>query len=1377
MKKLIFFFVLATFISEIAVAQKEWNNWFFGNNAGVTFNAGAPTFLPGGQVVSNAGSSSVSDNLGNLLFYSDGITVWNKNHQPMPNGTGLLGNVGGSQTVLITYYPGNKNLYFIFTVDKGGGTNRFRYSVVDMTLNGGLGDVDISQKNIDFNLQVSEKVTAIKSKNGTDLWLIFHAYNSNAFFVYSIDCKGNFYPHVYNIGSVISTPGNTRGYLKASTDGKKIVSANFEGNFEMFDFDNATGAISNFQVLPASSGNACGPYGVEFSPDSKLLYTSEQFTCTPSPGYAISQYRLDPSIGNTIASKVSLDAGTANLAGALQLGPDNKIYVAYDGSGNLGVINNANTYGTGASLVKTGPSVAPATSSFGLSNVIAGFYRNTLQEDTTVCDGAPFSIKLNLLQTTYLWSDGSIADSLKITTPGKYWVDLMTTNANGNVCKISDTINVAFQSAPKFSIGNDTFLCNDNFPLILSASPTIPAATYLWQDGSVKASYPASDSGNYWLQVTANGCSARDSIKISSATGMPFYLGADTTICAGDSLKLKANLTATSYLWSTGSIANTINADTAGIYWCEAKYANGCSYRDSIHISVHQLPVFSLGKDTILCAGSFPLLLNKTIANATYLWQDSSTAGTYAITDTGSYWLRATVNGCSARDTINVKAYPITPFELGADTVVCSNNAFVLTVTPAFATYLWSNGNTSNTISVTASGKYWCKATNAGGCTYSDTITITIKPIPKVDLGSDITICTSQLPYLLSQSIAGAAYLWQDGTTGNSFPVPAPGTYWVKATVNGCAASDTIVVKTNSTVSFNLGPDTSVCTNVSVVLTVTPAFTSYLWNTGSTARSISATTSGTYWCEASNGTGCSYRDSITLKINPKPVVDLGRDTTLCQYQLPFVLSQSIPGSTYLWQDGTTGNNITVSGSGKYWLRATLNGCSSADSLIVTANQATPFSLGADTVLCAGNSLFLSVNPAYSNYKWNTGSTARSISVNTSGTYWCDAVNSTGCTYRDSINVNFRPQPLLNLGNDTSVCSNAFPITIGNQVANATYFWQDGSSNANYVVLRPGTYWVQATVNGCSSRDSIVIKASQSSTFKLGPDTSVCSSTPLTLHANIAAASYLWNTGNTSPSISVTSTGDYWCEINNGTGCSSSDTIHVTFNTPIVFSLGNDTVICDNKTLLLDVSSVGNTYTWQDNSTQPQFLVAKPGIYSVKVTKGSCVKSDTIIVGYGSRLVPDLGPDKSICPGEVITLDAGVTASSYLWQDGSTNKTYKVTSPGTYSVKVINECGPASDNIIVSVGSCAIMVPNAFTPAKSTNNTFHVLNAPGLKNFNLQVFNRWGQQVFQAYQSSSGWDGRYNGQEQPSGVFIYILSYNDPVTGKKNTQKGTVVLIR
>ncbi|MEJ7767795.1 MAG: gliding motility-associated C-terminal domain-containing protein, partial [Chitinophagaceae bacterium] len=466
----------------------------------------------------------------------------------------------------------------------------------------------------------------------------------------------------------------------------------------------------------------------------------------------------------------------------------------------------------------------------------------------------------------------------------------------------------------------------------------------------------------------------------------------------------------------------------------------------------------------------------------------------------------------------------------------------------------------------------------------------------------------------------------------------------------------------------------------------------------------------------------------------------------------------------------------VTTGGIYWVRATLNGCSTIDTVAIVVGGATSFSLGSDTSGCVNQSISLGQNQTFSKYLWSTGSTAPRITVNNSGIFWLEASNNFGCRYRDTIRVTLLSVPIINLGNDTMMCRGKFPLVLGQTISGATYLWQDGSTNAFYPAAQPGVYWVQATLNGCSARDSVTITVSDPSAFSLGNDRVVCNGQPLVLGVTGLYTKYLWSTGSTSSTITVSNTGVFWLEAADNTGCSYRDSISVAFRSPPAFSLGPDTIICNNPAYLLDVSNTGDNYSWQDNATQPQYRVNRTGSYYVSVTRGGCTATDTVAIVFKTSPAPDLGPDGSICPGEELIIRHSVTGVRSTWQDGTTDPAFKVTSPGRYSVKVENECGTGSDEVIIAVGSCNLLIPNAFTPGKSVNNIFRLVNAFGLKDYSLQVFNRWGQQVYHSTRSEEGWNGRYNGLEQPQGSYVYIISYTDPGAGKV-LKKGTVTLIR
>ena len=178
MKKLLLLTISIFIIASCVKGQGDSNNWYFGSNAGVTFTSGAPVALTNGALSTTEGCATISDAAGNLLFYTNGISIWNRNYVTMPNGTGLLGNTSSTQSAIIVQQPNNNNIFYVFTV---AGAASLCYSVVDMTLNAGLGDVT-AVKNVALCSPVTEKVTAIKHCNNNDIWVITHLSSSNGLF-------------------------------------------------------------------------------------------------------------------------------------------------------------------------------------------------------------------------------------------------------------------------------------------------------------------------------------------------------------------------------------------------------------------------------------------------------------------------------------------------------------------------------------------------------------------------------------------------------------------------------------------------------------------------------------------------------------------------------------------------------------------------------------------------------------------------------------------------------------------------------------------------------------------------------------------------------------------------------------------------------------------------------------------------------------------------------------------------------------------------------------------------------------------------------------------------------------------------------------------
>ena len=328
--------ILLQLLPVLLLAQGQNNIWYFGNNAGITFNTPTPSALTNGQLSTGEGCASICDHSGNLLFYTDGMTVYNMLHAVMSNGSGLFGQWSSTQSAIIVPLPGSTTVYYIFTLDAFAYANGVCYSIVDMSLAGGLGAVTV--KNVQILTPAAEKITAIKHANNQDFWIVIHGWNNNKFYAYPFTTTGlNLTPVITPIGSVHSGGGgpnnanNAIGYMKVNAAGNTIALAvTMLYIYEIFQFNNTSGVLSNMISLgnPDNSSNTY-PYGLEFSPDNHYLYVKNF--------YSLRVYQYDMSVYNQttgVNSKTFVGNVTGDpiyYNGAMQLGPDDKIYCVKSG--------------------------------------------------------------------------------------------------------------------------------------------------------------------------------------------------------------------------------------------------------------------------------------------------------------------------------------------------------------------------------------------------------------------------------------------------------------------------------------------------------------------------------------------------------------------------------------------------------------------------------------------------------------------------------------------------------------------------------------------------------------------------------------------------------------------------------------------------------------------------------------------------------------------------------------------------------------------------------------------------------------------------------------------------------------------------------------
>jgi gliding motility-associated-like protein len=518
--KQILLFATLTLYSVFSFSQgKQANYWYFGAHAGLNYNTGSPpsALSDGNTWVSGAGtggSASISDAEGNLLFYSDGRVIWNKNHIVMLNGS----DIGHSSTqgAMIVPYPGNNNLYYYFNFDKDPVVSmqtNFQYSVIDMTLDNGLGGVIPSSKSILLLENTTTHLSAVFHKNGEDIWVVTHGSGDNQYYCYLVTPNGlTPIPEVSSAGTLCDS---NFGYLKISPNGKKIAvsqmfSPSYSTFFDLVDFDNETGVVSDANLVHSP----LVAFGLEFSPDNSKLYTN-------FIGTAFFQYNLNAGSPQQILDSKYQIVNFSLLGGALQLGPDGKIVCATDGY-SVGIIHNPNELGSACNYEHQAIDLVLGTFCYeNLPSFIQSYLNDPSFTGQNLClgDSTRFAIDFINGIDSVLWQYTVFPNTYTSTlfspvflfpNAGNFQVSL--TVYSGNLQKtVIQTVTI--HPAPVPELGNDTTLCSlASFQLDAGSGYEL----YQWNGGFGGSQfYTPPDTGTYFVRVrNAFGCYGNDTIHI-----------------------------------------------------------------------------------------------------------------------------------------------------------------------------------------------------------------------------------------------------------------------------------------------------------------------------------------------------------------------------------------------------------------------------------------------------------------------------------------------------------------------------------------------------------------------------------------------------------------------------------------------------------------------------------------------------------------------------------------------------------------------------------------------------------------------------------------------------------------------------------------------
>ncbi|MCB9235166.1 MAG: gliding motility-associated C-terminal domain-containing protein [Bacteroidia bacterium] len=737
--------------------------------------------------------------------------------------------------------------------------------------------------------------------------------------------------------------------------------------------------------------------------------------------------------------------------------------------------------------------------------------------------------------------------------------------------------------------------------------------------GNVVANIFNNNPNVYWGFTAATG-GANNEQKFCLDYASFVTPAVDTNLCLGNAVQLDAGGGGVTYIWSpaTGLSSTSVQMPIANPvvttqYNIQVIDQCGISRYDSLVVTVNTPPVITLGNDTTICSGS-SLTLDPGAGFASYLWQNNAVTQTLSASAAGAYSVTVTDNnGCTGTAGMNLSLNALPVVNLGNDTNICAGASLTVDAGAGYASYLWQNNTTQQTLTSSTAGQLSVTVTDNNGCQGSDQLNLGINALPVVNLGNDTAICTGA-NITFNGGPGFAAYQWQDNSNGQFYLTSTAGQYHVTVTDNnGCSGADTINLSLNALPVVNLGNDTAICTGASLTVDAGPGYAAYLWQDNSAGQTFTGSTAGQISVTVTDNNGCQGSDQLNLTLNALPVPNLGPDQTICP-GLTATFNAGAGYAAYLWQNNSTAQTITTSTPGQVSVTVTdNNGCQGSDNANLSLFPAAVVNLGPDRSICDGSSITLSAGPGWTSRVWQDGSTGVTFQASAVGTYYVTVTNANGCIGSDTMQlVALYPLPVINLGNDTVICAN-LPLTLNPGPGFQAYSWSTGASTQTISVNQAGNYSVTVVDNHqCQGSDAIsILGLDYLPTVDLGPDQQICEGDSIQLDPGSSPDTYLWNDGSTTQTIWAGLAGNYLVMGSNRCG-TVSDNMNIGVTLPPVPNLGPDTSVCD-RAVRLSPGKGFLSYLWQDGSNLNYFPVYDDGTYWVTVTNTCFARTDTVEV--------------------------------------------------------------------------------------------------------------------------------------------------------------------
>ncbi|MFI5218599.1 MAG: choice-of-anchor L domain-containing protein, partial [Bacteroidia bacterium] len=770
-------------------------------------------------------------------------------------------------------------------------------------------------------------------------------------------------------------------------------------------------------------------------------------------------------------------------------------------------------------------------SSVGQIEIFANGVPQANNANVYVCDGQ--SVTLSVLNglaacsSSYTWATGATTQSIVVNqsnvglTNGIF-ACTVTHPTNPGCFTFTTFVHVIYVIPTAIIAGINSICAGGN--TILTANP---GSAYLWNTGATTQAINVTTAGNYTVTVTTvnGGCTAVSAPFTVTVGGAVASIAGVLSLCNGAATILTANA-GTGYLWSTGATTQNINVTSSGTYTVTVTQAGGCTASTSANVSVNPNPAPSIVGVTSVCQGQFASL-DAGAGYSGYLWSNGATTQTIAPFVAGTYTVTVTdANGCTGADNIAVVVNALPNPVIAGNNNFCQGGNSVLNAGGGFASYLWSNGATTQTITVTTAANYMVTVANAAGCLASTSLNVFVNPNP-IPVIAGITAFCQGSSTILDAGAGYNIYQWSNGAGTQTISPTTANTFTVTVTdINGCTGTTSIATVVNLNPVPNIIGNSAICQGTTTLFNA-GVYASYLWSTGATTQNITQGVAGTYTVTVTDANGCTGTDNINLVVNALPTPSIAGVTTFCSGGNS-ILNAGAGYINYLWSNAATTQTINVTTSGNYAVTVTnANGCTASTSATIIVNALPTPVITGTAAICQGTTSILN-GGNYVSYVWSTGVTTPTITVGTAGNYTVTVTDVNGCVNSSpafALSINQLPSAVIS--QNSSICvggSSSFKITfVGTAPFTYTYLPSGGSNitgttsnNPVTINVSPGATTTYTLVNISDANCNGGVAGSATVTVNALPTPSIagvttfCSGGNSILNAGAGYINYLWS---------------------------------------------------------------------------------------------------------------------------------------------------------------------------------------------------------------------------------------------------------------------------